>query len=120
METQNNHKLESRGIEEKFQNLLTFFLYHMCRILLNEHDKKVREAAHETLGVIIKYNKASGKARLGPHIKKIFPLWFCSFYDPSPDVARIAIRNFEIAFSTEKQPALFFSVYKNFLHFANE
>jgi hypothetical protein len=92
----------------------------MCRILLNEHDKKVREAAHETLGVIIKYNKASGKARLGPHIKKIFPLWFCSFFDPSPDVARIAIRNFEIAFSIEKQPALFFSVYKNFLHFANE
>jgi len=74
----------------------------MCRILLNEHDKKVREAAHETLGVIIKYNTTSGKRRLGPHIKKIFPLWFCSFYDPSTDVARIAIKNFSTAFSDEK------------------
>jgi hypothetical protein len=70
--------------------MMTFFLFHMCRILLNENDKKVREAAHETLTTIIK----TGKRRLGPHIKKIFPLWFASFFDPSPDVARLAKKNF--------------------------
>ena len=35
------------------QNLLTFFLYHYCRILVNEQDKKVREAAQITLGNFI-------------------------------------------------------------------
>ena len=27
-----------------YKNLLTFFLYHYCRIMVNETDKKVREA----------------------------------------------------------------------------
>ena len=31
---------------EELGNLLTFFLYHLCRILASERDKKVREAAH--------------------------------------------------------------------------
>lgn len=31
---------------DEMQNLLTFFLYHFCRIVMNEPDKKVREAAH--------------------------------------------------------------------------
>ena len=37
------------GVEQgsdDIANLLTFFLYHMCRILMDERDKKVREAAH--------------------------------------------------------------------------
>jgi hypothetical protein len=31
---------------DEIQNILTFFLYHFCRIIMNEPDKKVREAAH--------------------------------------------------------------------------
>ena len=34
-----------QGSEEIAKNL-TFFLYHLCRILMDERDKKVREAAH--------------------------------------------------------------------------
>jgi hypothetical protein len=69
---------------EELSNLLTFFLYHFCRILINEPDKKVREAAHATFSVFIKRDKR----KLGPHIKKIFPLWVCSFFDPSPEAAK--------------------------------
>lgn len=68
---------------DELDNLLTFFLYHFCRILLNEEDKKVREAAHSTFSVFIKRDKR----KLGPHIKKIFPLWVCSFFDPSSEAA---------------------------------
>lgn len=74
------------GIEadsEELPNLLTFFLYHMCRILPNEQDKLVRKAAHESFQSFI----YKARRRLGPHIKKIFPLWYCSFFDPSPEVA---------------------------------
>ena len=31
---------------DEVANLLTFFLYHMCRVLMNDRDKKCREAAH--------------------------------------------------------------------------
>ena len=71
---------------EELANLLTFFLYHLCRILMNESDKKVREAAHQAFAAFIR----KGKRKLGPHLKKIFPLWVCSFFDPSPDVATLA------------------------------
>lgn len=77
------------GVEQgsdELSNLLTFFLYHMCRILMNERDKKVRESAHQAFAAFIK----KGKRKLGPHLKKIFPLWLCSFFDPSPEVARLA------------------------------
>jgi hypothetical protein len=96
--------------------LLTFFLYHFCRILINEPDKKVREAAHATFAVFIKRDKR----KLGPHIKKIFPLWVCSFFDPSPEAAKLAKDNFDAAFSKAKQSSVFLLAYKNFLHFANE
>jgi len=83
---------------EELANLLTFFLYHMCRILLNEPEKLVREAAHDAFTSFIK----KGKRKLGPHIKKIFPLWYCAFFDPSPEAARLARSNFELAFPVEK------------------
>jgi hypothetical protein len=60
------------------------------------------------------------KRKLGPHLSKIFPLWFCGFYDPSLEVARVAKANFDAAFPVEKQPEVMKMVYKNFLHFANE
>lgn len=88
----------------------------MCRILLNERDKKVREAAQQAFSSFIK----KGKRKLGPHLKKVLPLWVCSFFDPSPEVAKIARLNFDAAFPQEKQGQVFKLVYKNFLHFANE
>ena len=96
--------------------MLTFFLYHFCRILLNEPDKKVREASHNTFSAFIKRDKR----KLGPHIKKIFPLWLCSFFDPSPEAARQAKENFDAAFPKNKQSAVFLLTYKNFLHFTDE
>ena len=30
---------------QEYKNLITFFLYHYCRIMVNESDKKVRESA---------------------------------------------------------------------------
>ena len=101
---------------DELSNLLTFFLYHFCRILMNEGDKKVREAAHQTFAAFIR----KGKRKLGPHLKKIFPLWLCSFFDPSTDVARLSQTNFDNAFPETKQSAVFKLVFKNFLHFANE
>jgi hypothetical protein len=101
---------------DELTSLLTFFLYHFCRILINESDKKVREAAHSTFAVFIKRDKR----KLGPHIKKIFPLWVCSFFDPSPEAAKQAKDNFDAAFPKNRQSAVFLLAYKNFLHFANE
>ena len=83
---------------------------------MNEPDKKVREAAHLTLAVFIK----KAKRRLGPHIKRIFSLWFCSFFDVSQEVAMLARKNFENAFPEGKREQVFKIAFKNFLHFANE
>lgn len=41
---EDDEEIDPSEIEEH-NNLLTFFLYHYCRILVNELDKKVREAA---------------------------------------------------------------------------
>lgn len=76
----------------------------------------MREAAHATFAVFIKRDKR----KLGPHIKKIFPLWVCSFFDPSPEAAKQAKENFDAAFPKNKQSAVFLLAYKNFLHFAND
>ena len=95
---------------------MTFFLYHLCRILINERDKKVRESAHQAFAAFIR----KGKRKLAPHLKKVFPLWLCSFFDPSPEVARLAQQNFDAAFPEAKQGEVFKLAFKNFLHFANE
>lgn len=100
---------------EEHQNLLAFFLYHYCRILVNEVDKKVREAAQITLGNFIQ----KGVKRLGPHMSKIFPIWFCSFFDTSPDVAAHGQRNFKEAFKANGDRVFKIS-FKYFLHFADE
>jgi hypothetical protein len=83
---------------------------------MNEPDKKVREAAHTTLAMFIK----KAKKRLGPHLKRIFSLWFCSFFDVSPEVASLSKRNFENAFPEGKRDQVFKIAFKNFLLFANE
>lgn len=106
----------SLGQSDELSSLLTFFLYHFCRLLVNEPDKKVRESAHLALAAFLK----RAKRRLGPHLKRIFSLWYCSFFDPSPEVAAIARRNFESAFPEARRDQVFKLAYKNFLHFANE
>jgi len=46
---------------------------------MNEPDKKVREAAHLVFAQFIK----KAKRRIGPHLKKVFAIWFSSFFDVS-------------------------------------
>ena len=83
---------------DEHYSLTTIFLYHYCRIQVNETDKKVREAAQTSLGCFI----AKGKKTLAPHMSKIFPIWFCSFYDTSPEVASIGQAAFKAAFKGNK------------------
>ena len=125
------------SIESKcpfLQNLVTFFLYHYCRILVNEADKQVREAAQRTLGSFIK----RGAYLLADHMGKVFPIWFCSFFDSAPEVASLARENWRAAMSqkSKKQQAapsggdeavvqqrgsqVFRAAFKYFLHFADE
>jgi hypothetical protein len=100
-----NQSMQSEDINtsssqsDEMQSLLTFFLYHFCRIVVNEPDKKVREAAHMAFSAFVR----KAKRRLGPHLKRIFSLWFCSFFDPSPEVAALAKKNFEAAFPENKR-----------------
>ncbi len=101
---------------EELTHILTFFLYHFCRIILNEPDKKVREAAHLSFASFIK----KCKKKLGPHLKKIFSLWYISFFDTSNEVAALAKKNFELAFPENKRDQVFQMAFKNFLHFTNE
>jgi len=102
--------------DDEYQNVLTFFLYHFCRVLANEADRQVRESAHQTFSKFLKKDRR----KLAPHIKKIFSLWFCSFYDVSQEVCQIARANFEFAFPENKRDQVFKLAYKNFLHFAAE
>lgn len=53
-------------------------------------------------------------------MKKIFSVWYCSFFDVSPEVSMMARKNFEVAFPENKRDQVFKIAYKNFLHFANE
>jgi oligoendopeptidase F len=85
--------------DEELIHILTFFLYHFCRIILNEPDKKVREAAHTTFSAFIR----KCKKKLGPHLNKIFSLWVCSFFDPSAEVSALAKNNFDAAFPEKNQ-----------------
>lgn len=83
---------------------------------MNEPDKKVRESALQSLQVFVK----KAKRRLGPHLKRIFSLWYISFYDQSQEVALLARKSFESAFPEAKREQVFKIAYKNFLHFAFE
>ena len=103
-----------RGTEEH-RNLLTFFLYHFCRIIQTENDKKVREGAHQTLGIFIK----KGVRAIVGHIGKILPIWYCSFFDTSKEVALVAQSNFKAAFKEDGQLA-FKMAAKYFLHYCDE
>ena len=100
---------------QEYKNLLTFFLYHYCRIMVNESDKKVREATQNTLGGFIKKETEA----LVEHIDKVFPIWYCSFFDSSPEVAKAGQRNWTVAFK-DNADEVFKMSFKYFLHFADE
>jgi hypothetical protein len=53
------------------------------------------------------------------HIDKVFPIWYCSFFDSSTEVAQIGKKNFEIAFAGNGAK-VFQKSFKYFLHFADE
>ena len=84
---EDDEEIDPSEIEEH-NNLLTFFLYHYCRILVNELDKKVREAAQTTMGNFIALNqKHPIQWRLSPHLNKIIPIMLISMHDTSLEVA---------------------------------
>jgi hypothetical protein len=85
--------LDKETHEDELQSVLTFFLYHFCRVVTTEHDKKIRESAHRTLKIFIEKDKR----KLAPHMKKIFSLWYISFYDTSNEVADLSKLNFNLA-----------------------
>ena len=93
---------------------LAFFLYHFCRVVILESAKSVREAA---FGVLLEFVKLDRKQFTG-HMKKLFPFWFISLFDPAKGVAAAAQNAFELAFpSQRKKERLFGLVYKQFVDF---
>lgn len=100
--------------QEDIAQILTFFLYHFCRVIQNDLDRQVREAAHKAFAVFIK----KYKKLLEPHLKNILPLWLASFYDPAHDVAIIARKNFENFLPQQKRGKAFSYGSKSLLKFA--
>lgn len=96
-------------------NMITFFLYHYQRIMIYELDKQVREAAQSTFSTFL----GIGLSKVAPHIKNLFPIWFCTLFDTSQEVAKLSRACFEQHFA-QKKSLLFKNFYKYFLHFADE
>jgi hypothetical protein len=82
---------------------------------VNEADKKVREAAQISLGKFVE----KGIKSLAPHMSKVFPIWFCSFFDSSAEVAQTGQKIFKSAFK-DKGDRVFKISFQYFLHFADE
>ena len=103
--------------ELELEQILTFFLYHFCRIIVYEFDKSVWEQVHHVLGVFLK----KCKAKFAQHIKWLFPLWYISFFETSVEVWQKASENFAFSFKTnEKKSNVFLLTYENFFSFAQE
>lgn len=66
----------------EIEQILTFFLYHFCRIVIHENERQVREQVHVLLGSFLDLCKK----KFASHIKKLFPLWYISFFDTSVEV----------------------------------
>jgi len=52
--------------------------------MIYESDRQVREAAQNSFANLV----ALGSKHLKGYLDKIFPVWFCSFFDSSPEVVR--------------------------------
>jgi hypothetical protein len=52
-------------------------------------------------------------------MSKIFPIWYCSFFDSCSEVAQLGLKNFQAAFK-ENGDRVFKISFKHFLHFADE
>lgn len=101
---------------QKLPNVITFFLYHYQRIMVYEPDTQVREAAQRTFAKFA----GMGGALLGKHMNQIFPVWFCTFFDPSAEVSRLGRQCFEENIAGAAEGRLFRVSYRHFLHFADE
>lgn len=104
---------EAADVSLEFTNIIAFYLYHYQRIMTYESSKAVRESAQQTFGTIVR----KGKKRIVAHMAELFPVWFCSFFDSSQEVARMGRSIFNEAFGAQKDK--FFKLsYKFFLNFA--
>jgi hypothetical protein len=102
--------------ENELPHILTFYLYHFCRVVANESDRQVREAAHKTFSIFVKNHKK----KIGPHLKKVTALWMVSFFDPSAEASQTARQNFEQCFPPNKRGQAFQYGAKNLVKFAAE
>ena len=78
-----------------FVNVVAFYLYHYQRIMTYEVSKGVRESAQQAFATIVREGK---KSSLSSHMSNLFPVWFSTCYDSSPEVARLGRALFEDCF----------------------
>lgn len=107
---------QCRILDEEYKNLVTFFLYHFCTILVSEDDKQVRVAALNCLARFI----AKDPKKMADQIEKAFPLVYSSHFDPIPEVARAASACFNQAVLQPKQADAFKALYKSLLKFTSQ
>ena len=60
-----------------------------------------------------------GPAKVAPHMDKVFPVWFCTFFDSSAEVSKLGRQCFEETFQGIKSN-IFRLSYRFFLNFADE
>ena len=60
-----------------------------------------------------------GPAKVAPHMNKVFPVWFCTFFDSSAEVSKLGRQCFEETFKGIKSN-IFRLSYRFFLNFADE
>jgi hypothetical protein len=60
------------------------------------------------------------KKAFGPHLNRIFSIWFNSFFDVTPEVGMVARDNFNFAFPKAKQGEVFKIAQKNYLNYVKE
>ena len=100
---------------QEAQGMITFFLYHYCRIMVNEADKKVRESAQQSFKVFLDQEFKVDYSE----IVKIYPIMFISLFDSSSEVAKIGEENLN-KLSEDGGADVFKKAMRHFLHFANE
>jgi hypothetical protein len=69
------------------------------------------------LGVFL----TKAKRKFAPHIKRLFPIWYISFFEIGVEVRQRSAENFAQAFpSNQKKSNVFKITYENFLNFVQE
>lgn len=62
--------------------------------LSHDYNREVRRATHDTMASLV----TSIRGGLAPHLKSLMGPWWCSQFDPNPDVSQAAKRSLEAAF----------------------